>query len=218
MTGKAYYITTLADWQRHSARFANSHFIVLAAPGENAWLDADHSPAPSSGNVVIPSEPAASAGDEGSAVASESHGGSPAAEARDFLALSEVEGSPAKNDAPEAPPLVEAQGFSPAKDDAPQAPSTLPQAVAEAPPERQTVLAPNAVTRILVLIEADEDVHLSLEDEPAFEPLPHPLARKPISDAAQAALAPHGVAPGATTFDAAETLARIHPLLKHRVF
>ena len=222
MTGKAYYITTLADWQRHSARFANSHFIVLdnapsapppvssvgaqqtgppgrrlvelggsVVPGENAWLDADHSPAPSSGNVVIPSEPAASAGDEGSAVASESHGGSPA---------------------------VEAQGFSPAKNDAPQAPSTLPQAVAEAPPERQTVLAPNAVTRVLVLIEADEGVHLSLEDEPAFEPLPHPLARKPISDAAQAALAPHGVAPGATTFDAAEALARIHPLLKHRVF
>jgi len=208
MTGKAYYITTLADWQRHSARFATSHFIVLddapsapppvssvgaqhAVPGENAWLDADHSPAPSSGNVVIPSEPAASAGDEGSAVASESHGGSPA---------------------------VEAQGFSPAKNDVPQAPSTLPQAVAEAPPERQTVLAPNAVTRILVLIEADEGVHLSLEDEPAFEPLPHPLAQKPISDAAQAALAPHGVAPGATTFDAAEALARIHPLLKHRVF
>ena len=280
MTGKAYYITTLADWQRHAPRFANSHFIVLdnapsapppvssvgaqqtgppgrrlvelggsVVPGENAWLDADHSPAPSSGNVVIPSEPAASAGDEGSAVASESHGGSPAAEAhgfspakndappaagccsagfqpanlssveaQDFLALSEVEGSPAKNDAPQAPPLVEARDFSPAKNDVPQAPSTLPQAVAEAPPERQTVLAPNAVTRILVLIEADEGVHLSLEDEPAFEPLPHPLAQKPISDSAQAALAPHGVAPGATTFDAAEALARIHPLLRHRVF
>ena len=61
-------------------------------------------------------------------------------------------------------------------------------------------------TRIFVLIEADEGVHLALEDEPAFEALPHPLAPKPISDAAQAALAPHGVAPGATTFDAAEAL------------
>jgi hypothetical protein len=72
--------------------------------------------------------------------------------------------------------------------------------------------------RILVLIEADEGVHLSLEDDAAFEALPHPLAQKPISDAAQAGLAPHGVAPGATTFDAAEAVARVHPLLRHRVF
>lgn len=111
MTGKAYYITTLADWQRHAARFANSHFIVL--------------------------------------------------------------------DAPDAPP---------------------------------------ATSKILVLIEADEGVHLSLDDDPAFEPLPPPLAQKSISPDAQAALASHGVAPGATTFDAAEALARVHPLLRHRVF
>jgi len=76
----------------------------------------------------------------------------------------------------------------------------------------------NDATRILVLIEADEGVHLALEDDAAFEPLPHPLAQKPISDAAQTALAPHGVPPGATTFDAAEALARRHPLLRHRVF
>jgi hypothetical protein len=109
MTGKAYYLTTLGDWQRHATRFANSHWI----------------------------------------------------------ALDRATGDPA---------------------------------------------------RILVLIEADEGVHLSLEDDSAFEALPHPLAQKPISDAAQSALAPHGVPPGATTFDAAETLARVHPLLKHRVF
>ncbi|MBZ5501042.1 MAG: hypothetical protein LAN59_02225 [Acidobacteriia bacterium] len=72
--------------------------------------------------------------------------------------------------------------------------------------------------QILVLIDADEGVHLALEDDSAFEALPHPLAQKPISDAAHAALAPHGVAPGATTFDAAEALARLHPLLRHRVF
>jgi hypothetical protein len=107
MTGKAYYITTLTDWQRHAARFANSHWMAL--------------------------------------------------------------------------------------DDTKQ-------------------------PRILVLIEADEGVHLSLDDDPAFEPLPHPLAQKPIPAAAQSALAPHGVAPGATTFDAAEALARVHPLLRHRVF
>jgi hypothetical protein len=65
---------------------------------------------------------------------------------------------------------------------------------------------------------AIDDAHLALEDDAAFEALPHALAQKPISDRAQAALAPLGVAPGATTFDAAEILARVHPLLRHRVF
>jgi len=77
---------------------------------------------------------------------------------------------------------------------------------------------PNAATRIVVLVEGDEGAHVALDDDPAFEPLPHPLAQKAISSAAQAALAPHGVAAGATTFDAAEALARFHPLLRHRVF
>jgi hypothetical protein len=108
MTGKSYYITTLADWQRHAHRFAQSHWIALDAR----------------------------------------------------------EGTP----------------------------------------------------RLLVLVEADEGVHLALEDDPAFEALPHPLAQKPISEAAQSALARHGVAPDATTFEAAEAAARVHPLLKHRVF
>jgi hypothetical protein len=100
--------------------------------------------------------------------------------------------------------------------------TALPKAVAQAegPERHDSSVGANrdAATRILVLIEADEGVHLSLDDDPAFEPLPHPLAQKPISPAAQSALAPHGVAPGATTFDAAETLARVHPLLRHRVF
>lgn len=111
MTGKAYYITTLGDWQRHAARFVTSHWLAL-------------------------------------------DGGS----------------------------------------------------------------HPEAVTRILVLVEGDEGAHNALDDDPAFEPLPHPLAQKPISSAAQAALAPHGVAAGATTFETAEALARVHPLLRHRVF
>jgi hypothetical protein len=81
-----------------------------------------------------------------------------------------------------------------------------------------TLDAPDAAAKILVLVEADEGVHLALEDDPAFEALPHPLAQKPVSAAVQAALAPHGVASGATTFEATEVLARIHPLLKHRVF
>jgi len=109
MTGRRYYLTTLDDWQRHSARFANSHWLVLSE-------------------------------------------------------------------------------------------------------------APNASSPILALIEADEGTHLALEDDSAFEALPHPLAQKPISERAQAALAAQGVAPGATTFDVAEAVARAHPLLRHRVF
>jgi len=125
MTGRAYYLTTLGDWQRHAARFANSHFIVLDSV--------------------------------------------------------KVDSSATSN------------AFS-----------------------DETGPSPGA--KILVLVEADEGVHLSLDDEPAFEPLPHPLAKKQISPGAQAALEPHGVAPGATTFDASDAVARIHPLLRHRVF
>jgi hypothetical protein len=115
MTGRRYYITSLADWQRHSARFANSHWLALSAD---------------------------------------------------------------------------------------------PDSSRELP----------GVTRILVLIEADEGVHLSLEDDAGFEALPHPLASKSISNVAQSELAAHGVAPGATTFDATEIISRTHPLLRHRVF
>ncbi|HKV06307.1 MAG TPA: hypothetical protein VJO53_14515 [Candidatus Acidoferrales bacterium] len=157
MTGKRYYITTLGGWQRHAARFANSHFIVL-----DALTPSD---------VVIPGE-SAPADDDGSAVVS--------------------------NEAPQPIPRTEA--ISPPRNNAAEA------------------LSAAAEVRILALIEADEGVHLALEDDHAFDPLPHPLAQTPISDAAQAALALHGVAPGATTFDAMETLARVHPLLRHRVF
>ena len=134
MTGKAYYITTLGDWQRHAARLANSHYVVLDGHSGDGFVGAGLKPAP-------------------------------------------------------------------ADDAAAQPPSAC-----------------DGCAKIFALVEADEGVHLALEDDPAFELLPHPLAQKPISAAAQAALAPHGVAPGATTFDAAEALARLHPLLKHRVF
>jgi hypothetical protein len=77
---------------------------------------------------------------------------------------------------------------------------------------------PEEGTPILVLIEADEGAHLALEDDAAFEALPHPLGQKSISVSAQTALAAYGVAPGATTFDAAEAVATVHPLLRHRVF
>jgi hypothetical protein len=87
-----------------------------------------------------------------------------------------------------------------------------------APTDAHGDVANDDATPILVLIEADEGAHLALEDDAAFESLPHPLAQKPISEAAQTALAAYGVAPGATTFDAAEAVARVHPLLRHRVF
>jgi len=73
-------------------------------------------------------------------------------------------------------------------------------------------------TPVLVLIEADEGAHLALESDADFHALPHPLSQKSISEAAQSALALFGVAPGATTFDAAESLGRVHPLLRFRVF
>jgi hypothetical protein len=87
-----------------------------------------------------------------------------------------------------------------------------------APTERSIAPTETDATQILVLIEADEGAHLALEDDAAFEALPHPLAQKPISEEAQTALAAYGVAPGASTFDAAEAVARVHPLLRHRVF
>jgi hypothetical protein len=114
MTAKAYYLTTLGDWQRHAARFANSHWLALDGSSD--------------------AEP------------------------------------------------------------------------------------PRDATRILLLVEGDEGAHLALEDDPAFEALPHPLAQRPISATAQAALVPLGVASNASTFDAAEAAARVHPLLRHRVF
>jgi hypothetical protein len=75
-----------------------------------------------------------------------------------------------------------------------------------------------ATAQILALIEADEGAHLALEDDADFQALPHPLAQRAIPQAAQHALATYGVTPGATTFDAAETVAKFHPLLRHRVF
>ena len=73
-------------------------------------------------------------------------------------------------------------------------------------------------TPILLLVEADEGAHLTLEDDPGIIPLPQPLAQKSIPEVVQTALAGHGVAPEATTFETAEALAKIHPLLRHRVF
>src|SRR5690348_11929285 len=109
MTGKCYYLTTLGDWKRHAASFANSHWIALRQEGSEA-----------------------------------------------------------------------SEGVAAVDPDA---------------------------TPILLLVEADEGAHGALEGNRAFEALPHPLSQKPISAVTQAALAAHGVRPGASTFEAAETIA-----------
>jgi hypothetical protein len=58
-------------------------------------------------------------------------------------------------------------------------------------------------TPVIVLVEADEGARLALEDDTAFEALPHPLGQKPISQSARAAFASHDVLYGATTFNVA---------------
>lgn len=131
MTGKRYYISTIADWQRYASRFSNSHWFALT-PGQ------------------IDGHQACGA-----------------------------EGEPVSDD-----------GLGPSQ----------------------------ANTPILLLVEADEGAHLALEDDPAFEALPHPLAQKAISARAESTLSSLGVQAGATTFDVAESVARLHPLLRHRVF
>lgn len=77
---------------------------------------------------------------------------------------------------------------------------------------------PGDDARILALVEADEGAHNALEDDAEFEALPHPLAQTAISERARAALAAHGVTVSASTFDVAETMGRVHPLLRFRVF
>jgi hypothetical protein len=158
MTGRRYYITTLADWHRHAHRFANSHWLALSdddsAIASGELLDATRAGPDVTANM-----------NTGDAVANTS--------ARDTQPL----------------------GIS-------------------APHDAQ----PSDATRIIVLVDADEGVHLALDDDAAFEALPHPFAPKAISHAAHEALAAHGVAPGSTTFDAAEAIARAHPLLRPRVF
>lgn len=71
---------------------------------------------------------------------------------------------------------------------------------------------------IFVLVSADEAAHIALETDTEFEALPHPLSRTPISERVAAALAPFDVIRGDDTFTVAEKLARLNPLLRHRVF
>ncbi|HKS82328.1 MAG TPA: hypothetical protein VJR23_12565 [Candidatus Acidoferrales bacterium] len=118
-----------------------------------------------------------------------------------------------------APPNAPGEGNSPiANSDAiPTDSRTLPTGSNSMPDEPISL---DAATPILVLVEGDEGAHLVLESDADFTPLPHPLAQKAIPAAVQSAIAARGIAipDRATTFEAAESLARVHPLLRHRVF
>jgi hypothetical protein len=78
--------------------------------------------------------------------------------------------------------------------------------------------ATNDGTLVFALITADEAAHIALENDAETEPLPHPLARTPISERVAGALAPFGIAAGDDTLTVAEKLAHVNPLLRHRVF
>ena len=77
---------------------------------------------------------------------------------------------------------------------------------------------PKDDTFVLALVSADEATHAALEGDGDFEPLPHPLVRVPVSQRVAAALAPFGVTSRDDTFAATQKLARVHPLLRHRIF
>ena len=88
---------------------------------------------------------------------------------------------------------------------------STPESTPETTPETSTA-------KILALVEADEGVHNSLAADPEWEPLPHPLTNKPVSEATAAALTAHGVTPNATTYDVADAIALAHPIMAYRVF
>jgi hypothetical protein len=73
-------------------------------------------------------------------------------------------------------------------------------------------------TKILALVEADEGTHNSLSQNPIWQELPHPLSPKIIPEAITQVLSPLGVTPFSSSFEATESVAKIHPILRHRVF
>jgi hypothetical protein len=73
-------------------------------------------------------------------------------------------------------------------------------------------------TKILAMVEADEGTLNSLSKNPAWLELPHPLNPKLVPEAVAHALTSHGVTPFNTTFEATESIARSHPILRYRVF
>ena len=199
MTGRRYYITTLADWHRYAHRFANSHWLALDddATRSRESTDASCAVRADGSDAVAHDAPPFDAGNCDIATVGARHAVPEPADGTAAPSSGELSSTPVI-------PSKASAGSS----------SELAQPIRADTQSRNLSSAP----RILVLIDADEGVHLALEDDAAFEALPHPFAPKSISDAAQQALAPHGVTPGATTFDAAEAASRAHPLLLPRVF
>jgi hypothetical protein len=73
-------------------------------------------------------------------------------------------------------------------------------------------------SRVLVMVEADEGTHNALSQSPFWQELPHPLSSKLIPETVAQALSTHGVTPFNSTFEATETVANNHPILRYRVF
>jgi hypothetical protein len=72
--------------------------------------------------------------------------------------------------------------------------------------------------KILALVEADEGTHNSLSQNPAWQELPHPLSPKIIPEAIANALSPLGVTPFDSSFELTESVAKLHPIMRHHVF
>ena len=121
-----------------------------------------------------------------------------------------VIGASANSDAPEAAAIAIAE-----KSDALATVKTDQAAVSL---HASQIGATDDATPILALIDADEGAHLAMENDAEFEELPHPLARTPVSKRVNTALAAFGIVRGDDTFTVAEKLARVNPLLRHRVF
>jgi hypothetical protein len=233
MTGRRYYITTLADWHRHAHRFARSHWLALssASPSDTS---ADRCDAAVGARYAVPERADSTAAPFSRELAdalcaghNEAANDNALCTAHDAIAnavnANSIDDAPANG--PIAPSSIAGHGcavplLNPAKP--PANADAICATPHDAAPDTDACDAQppdvDAGTRILVLVDADEGVHLALDDDAAFEALPHPFAPKAISHAAHEALAAHGVTPGSTTFDAAEAVARAHPLLRPRVF
>lgn len=73
-------------------------------------------------------------------------------------------------------------------------------------------------TKIIVGINADEGVHLMLEQDTSFEALPHPLSTGSVGAKLAGKLAAHGVQPSHTAFEVLNLLKKKHPLVGYTVF
>ena len=73
-------------------------------------------------------------------------------------------------------------------------------------------------SKIWLSVEADEGTHNSLSQDPLWKELPHPLSPTIIPEAIAQVLAPLGVTAFSSSFETTEAIAKLHPILRHRVF